>query len=503
VKLESLTEAIEILEVSGELSGDVADICHDSRRCADEALFVAVPGFQTDGHDFVDDALDRGARYIVHERALKYRPGCTYLRVADSRHALGVLGKVFFGDPSASLCLIGVTGTNGKTTVTFLLESILKMAGVKAGVIGTVNYRYADRIVPAPNTTPESLELQKMLREMADAGVTHVVIEVSSHAIDLKRVDECSFDLGIFTNLSQDHLDYHHSMEEYFLTKKKFFRKHLKGAAQVINGDDPWGQRILEETKGAALTFGLQPVFDVSAIRYNLSIHGIEAEVVTPAGKLQISSKMVGKFNLQNILASVAAGSALRLPKSAIQRGIAELPSVPGRLERIDPEGRPVVFVDYAHTEDALRKVLENLRQFRCGRIITVFGCGGDRDRTKRPLMGKAVAEMSDCTIVTSDNPRTEDPLAIIGEIEEGIRPAGIAGFPPDEWGESGTDRGYTVIPDRKSAIEKAVTMANRDDIILIAGKGHEDYQIIGTRRIFFDDRIIAKEILERKRGRA
>ncbi len=220
MELERLIEAIEIMEVSGDISGDVADICYDSRQCTEKALFVAVPGLQTDGHDFVDDALQRGARYIVHERDLKYRPGCTFLKVADSRHALGVLGKVFFGDPSESLCLIGVTGTNGKTTVTYLLESVLKMAGVKAGVIGTVNYRYADRTLPAPHTTPESIELQKILREMADAGVTHVVIEVSSHAIDLHRVDDCSFDLGIFTNLSQDHLDYHHSMEEYFLTKK-------------------------------------------------------------------------------------------------------------------------------------------------------------------------------------------------------------------------------------------------------------------------------------------
>jgi UDP-N-acetylmuramoyl-L-alanyl-D-glutamate--2,6-diaminopimelate ligase len=506
MRLAQLLTGIESLAVTGDRSGDVVSVCYDSRQCRPESLFVAIPGLKADGRTFIADALARGARFIVHEGDFLPPDGITAVRVRDSRRSLGLLGRNLFGNPSTALCLIGVVGTNGKTTVTYLLEAILRAAGHNVGVLGTVNYRYNDRLFPAPNTTPESFEMQRILREMADHGVTHCVAEVSSHAIDLRRVDDCLFALGIFTNLTQDHLDYHGTMENYFQAKRRFFAEVLPGGAtgslqgMIINGDDAWGQRILREIEGG-IAYGLEPANAVTAEPYRLSLDGIEATLHLREEPLLITSPLMGQFNLYNILAAAAAAETLGIPGQSIRDGIEALIHVPGRLEKVSTAGQPAVFVDYAHTDDALRRVLQNLSAFRTGRLITVFGCGGDRDRGKRPLMGEAASSLSDLALVTSDNPRTEDPLAIIRQIEEGIhtpRLADTAAFDRDP-----AAKGYLCIPDRREAILTAIGMARESDIVLIAGKGHEDYQIIGAQKFPFDDRQIAREALSRwKPGR-
>jgi UDP-N-acetylmuramoyl-L-alanyl-D-glutamate--2,6-diaminopimelate ligase len=343
---------------------------------------------------------------------------------------------------------------------------------------------------------------------MVDQGVTHVVMEVSSHAVDLRRVDECSFDMGIFTNLSQDHLDYHETLENYFQAKKRFFSEIIPAGKKkyayrmIINGDDPWGQRIVDEA-GSKLpyrTFGIENKCDMTADGYTFSLEGTRAEINAGGSHIAIFSPLIGKFNLYNILASVTAASALAIPERSIFAGVENLKNVPGRLEKVSAPGEPEVFVDYAHTEDAMQRVLQNLSRFKKRRIITVFGCGGDRDRGKRPLMGKAATAWSDLTVLTSDNPRTEDPLSIIGEIEKGMSGNSMRKFLPGELKRNANEKGYAVIPDRREAIEAAVALADTSDIILIAGKGHEDYQIIGEKRIPFDDRQVAKEALMNKR---
>jgi len=507
LQIADLLKDIEIQETRGDLSGNVSGVFYDSRRCGEQSLFVAVAGLKADGHRYVAEAVKRGARFIVHEAEVASFPGVTFIRVKDSREALGTLGRNFYGDPSAGLCLIGVMGTNGKTTITYLLESIFKAAGYGAGVLGTVNYRYGTVSLPAPNTTPESFDMQHILREMADAGVTHVAAEVSSHAVDLRRVDDCDFDLGIFNNLSQDHLDYHGTMERYFAAKKRFFTDILprskKGrrVKMVVNQDDPWGQRLMKDADLPAWGFAIDAPCQVRAIRYDCSLEGIQAEIRAGEDQWSLRSPLIGRFNLYNILAATAAALCLDVPPAAVIRGIGDLESIPGRLERVSAKGLPYVFVDYAHTDDALRKVLENLLPFRRQRIITVFGCGGDRDRGKRPLMGEAAATGSDIVILTSDNPRSEDPLEILREIEAGIPGSAIVKCAPADLARPGLARAYTVIPDRRTAIETAIGIAGVQDMVLIAGKGHEDYQILGDKRIWFDDRVVAREALSRYAG--
>ncbi|MBW2631101.1 MAG: UDP-N-acetylmuramoyl-L-alanyl-D-glutamate--2,6-diaminopimelate ligase [Deltaproteobacteria bacterium] len=502
MKLSRLLSKVDVLGISGDISGDVSDICYDSRKCREGSIFVAIAGAEFNGHDFVRDAVKKGAGYIVHDEGnIPAEPSAAFIRVKDSRLALGRLGKNFYGNPSRDLCLIGVTGTNGKTTVAYLLESILESAGFCTGVTGTVNYRYKGNLFPASHTTPESLDLHRMLREMVDAGVTHVVMEVSSHAIDLKRIYGCEYDIGIFTNLSREHLDYHHTMEEYFLVKKRFFTDVPGGRVAVVNGDDPWGVRLLDEIKTPSVTFGVGELCDVSSTDFTLSMDGIGANIKGPDGGFWVSSAMVGKFNLYNILAAAATAMSLRIPEEYIRSGIGALETVPGRLERVSKPGESAVFVDYAHTGDALKKVLENLSDFKEGRIITVFGCGGDRDRTKRPVMGKIAATLSDLAIITSDNPRTEDPSKILDEIEMGIGTDSNK-YSPEDMISGFNEKGYMIIADRRAAIDLAVSIAGKSDIVLVAGKGHEDYQIIGTRKFPFDDRVVVREAFSSHRSR-
>jgi len=509
VQLFDVLHNIPTVQIRGDVSGDVSTICYDSRTCGKNSMFVAICGLKNDGHDFIPHAISNGATFIVHEKDIPLPPRVTAIKVTDSRKILGSLGKNFYNDPSARLCLVGVTGTNGKTTVTYLLESIFKRAGFNVGVLGTINYRFNENTFPAPHTTPESFELQKILRTMADHGVTHVVMEVSSHAADLKRADDCAFDIGIFTNLSQDHLDYHHTMENYFQAKKRFFDEILpsgkkrKTNVMIVNGDDLWGKRLLSEVRAdiRVLTFGFESRCDVTADQLNFTLDGIKANIHADHIHFTVVSSLIGRFNLYNILASSATAISLNVPERFIQNGIESLKNVPGRLEMIGDTGQPKVFVDYAHTEDALRRVLQNLSLSKQGNIITVFGCGGDRDRGKRPRMGEVVAELSDFAVITSDNPRSEDPLSIINDIEAGIPKDAIKKFLPEELNNYGK-KGYVVIPDRRRAIETAIALADPTDIILIAGKGHENYQIIGNRQFPFDDRIVARDALtHRYRG--
>jgi UDP-N-acetylmuramoyl-L-alanyl-D-glutamate--2,6-diaminopimelate ligase len=506
VELSNILRDIEIGQLQGNAHGQVSSICYDSRKCEENCLFVAISGLKTDGHHYIPEALDRGARFILHEHEFTPPDGITAIQVGDSRRILGTLGKNFYGHPSAGLCLIAVTGTNGKTTVTYILESIIKAAGFNPGVLGTVNYRYGGTVMPAPNTTPESFDMQRILRQMAAAGVSHVIAEVSSHAVELQRVDDCDFDFGIFTNLSQDHLDYHGDMESYFSAKKRFFAEVLPRSQKgrplrmIVNGDDPWGRRLLGEVPLPAWSFSIKTSGDIHAENFALTPQKTEATIYRPGGASPISSALIGRHNLYNILAATAGAFALGIPEKDVIAGIANLRNVPGRLERVNLPGEPDVFVDYAHTEDALEKVLQNLSSFQSKHIITVFGCGGDRDRGKRPLMGRAAATLSDLTLLTSDNPRSENPIDILKEIEEGIAKEGIRKYLAEEVQGKLPEKGYAVIPDRRTAIEKAIAIAEPGDIVLIAGKGHEDYQLVGAQRLFFDDRLVARETLDRIR---
>lgn len=499
MNIREVLQGIEIIQSTGGPSGEAASVCYDSRKCVSNSLFVAVKGLKFDGHDFIAQAVANGAAFVVHEKDIP-PVAAQCIRVADSRKALGAIARNFYRDPSRELCIIGVTGTSGKTTVSYLLESIFRAAGSRVGVLGTINYRYGGNVFPAPNTTPESLELQRILREMADAGVNHVIMEVSSHALDLGRVDDCSFDLGVFTNLSPEHLDYHPGMDEYFTAKRRLFELLKKSPKKfrpnmVVNIDDPWGRRLFDEYKESSMSFGIEDEADYTANHMLLDINGARAAILGPYGEFFIRSPLIGKYNLYNILAAAAAANCLQVPEFMVQAGLSATEKIPGRLEKVSLPGEPAVFVDYAHKEDALEKVLQNLSEFKQRRIITVFGCGGDRDRKKRPHMGGISTTLSDFTIITSDNPRSEDPIEIIRQIEAGINSNAAK---HDDLDNLSIDRkGYTVIPDRRTAINKAVNLAEPGDIVLIAGKGHETYQILGNTTIAFDDRKVCRDALD------
>ena len=503
MKLSLLRQQLADLDATGDPAADpdITAVCYDSRKAAPGALFVAIEGMAVDGHRFIADALQRGAAAVVCQKPVT--ADVPVIRVADSRAALARLACRFYGDPAGEMVLVGVTGTNGKTTVTYLLEQILKQAGHRPGVVGTINYRYAGKAFDNPVTTPESLELQAILRQMADAGVTHAVMEVSSHALDMHRVDGCLFDLAVFTNLTQDHLDYHGDMARYWECKRRLFTEFLKPAdpfhpfRAVINADDAKGQELLGAMKPAALrtaAYGEGDVFPVGVIR---DLEGIRGGMAAPGGRIAFASPLVGDFNLENMLSAAGAALALGLPLAAIGAGIDATPCVPGRLERVAAGTGPTVFVDYAHTPDALENAISALRSLTPARLITVFGCGGDRDTSKRPIMGEIAARLSDLAVVTSDNPRSEDPLAIIAQVEPGVRQAASLRLSPDALDNGWKGKAYVVESDRGRAIAAAIRTASRDDAVLIAGKGHETYQILAKRTIHFDDREVARRVLD------
>jgi murE/murF fusion protein len=472
---------------------DITSIHYRSQDVQPGGLFVAIPGFAADGHNFIDVALQKGALAVVTQKAVKNQS--IIIEVDNARQALAALSAQFYGHPSAYLFLIGVTGTNGKTTTAYLIENILARAEYKVGVIGTINYRYAGKTFESPVTTPESLDLQRILAQMRQAGITHVVLEVSSHALDLYRVEKCWMDVGVFTNLTQDHLDYHKTMNAYWSCKKKLFTENLSHGPKkdrtlaVINADDPKGQELLNMLSIPCISTGLAADKMIWPQNVQGDQSGIQTRITTPAGAFDIASLLVGKHNLENMLCAVATGTALKISLADIKSGLEQTTFVPGRLEKIQNDNGYSIYVDYAHTPDALKNVLSALRAVTREKIICIFGCGGDRDREKRPQMGKIAAKLCDLSIITSDNPRSEEPLVIIEEILQGTRKIGSKEYTPTGLLNAYDNKGFVVEPDRKKAIRLGIAAARPGDTVLIAGKGHETYQIIGDKILSFDDR--------------
>lgn len=492
MRLDYLLKGLSVLELHGEGNTDVKGITCDSRAVKNGDLFVAVRGSSQDGHRYLAHAVGRGAHALMVEDVERIFRGVTIVRLPDTRAALSELAARFYGYPAQDMTLIGITGTNGKTTTSYLLESILKEAGRKVGVIGSVSYRFKGRSLRASLTTPESTDLMRIMREMRDAGVTHVIAEVSSHSLDQGRTRGLSWSRAIFTNFSRDHLEYHTTMEAYFKAKSLLFcslgaHRDRDQAKAVINIDDPKG-KVLERITGVPIvSYGLGDSCLVRATDIETRQRGVRFRLVTPAGYVPITSSLLGQINVYNILGAAATAFSLNTDLEIIARGIERLTGVPGRLQPVENKKGLSVYVDYAHTPDALEKVLQALIRHRRtrGRLITVFGCGGNRDRGKRPDMGRVAGNYSDRAIITSDNPRGEDPAEIAHGVEIGIRESGLQRITS---GRSHEERGYEIILDRRKAIRAAINMAQEPDIVLIAGKGHEDYQIIGNRKRHFDD---------------
>ncbi|MUG45009.1 UDP-N-acetylmuramoyl-L-alanyl-D-glutamate--2,6-diaminopimelate ligase [Paenibacillus woosongensis] len=477
--------------IHGNKETACAGIAIDSRRVNAGDLFVCLPGHTVDGHDFAPEAARRGAAALVVERYLEH-VDLPQLQVKDSRLAMAILSNVFYQTPSSRLKVIGVTGTNGKTTTTYLIERILADQGSNTGLIGTIERKYGGQTFPMPGTTPESLDLQRYLAEMVQSDVDYCVMEVSSHALEQGRVKGTRFRTAIFTNLTQDHLDYHHTMEEYRAAKGLFFSRlgniyeedpDLRSYA-VINADDPVSAYFAQQTAAEVITYGVEHAADIRASDIAITARGTTFHVDTFQGSADIALRMVGKFNVYNALAAIAAALLEGVPLNRIKESLEAVKGVDGRVEAVD-EGQPfAVIVDYAHTPDGLENVLRTVGEFAEGRVICVFGCGGDRDKTKRPVMGKIAAKYAQYVIVTSDNPRTEDPVAILNDIAAGLVEDGV------------DEKRYELVVDRREAIRKAIEMASNEDVVLIAGKGHETYQLIGTEVHDFDDRIVAKEAI-------
>lgn len=494
MKLNELASCLAAARLHGEGELEITDLQTDSRKVQAGDLFICLPGHTVDGHDYAPQAVANGAAAIVAERRLDL--GVPQLVVDDSRFAMAVLSNAFFGAPSSRMRMVGVTGTNGKTTTTYLIERIMEDHQVKTGLIGTIQMRYDGQSYPMSGTTPESLELQRSLHDMVSKGVELCVMEVSSHALEQGRVKGTEFRTAIFTNLTQDHLDYHHTMEEYRAAKGLFFsrlgnvlspwKEERKYA--VLNADDEASAYFASQTAAEVITYGIDNEANVRASQISITAKGTFFHVNTFKGETDISLRMVGKFNVYNALAAITAALIEDVPLEDIKASLEAVPGVDGRVESVDEGQDFAVIVDYAHTPDGLENVLRAVREFAAGKVLTVFGCGGDRDRTKRPLMGKIAAKYSDAILVTSDNPRTEDPQLILKDIEAGLIEDGVE------------QERYVMIVDRREAIRKAIEMASPGDVVLIAGKGHETYQLIGGVVHDFDDRVVAKEVI---RGRS
>ncbi len=499
MKLSQLLEGASVAKLFQTMYGrmvvthdvEVQRLQYDSRKVQQGDCFVAIRGSGTDGHEYVQQAINKGATVVVVERddavpdSLCMHAGVIKVVVSDSRKTLAILSSNFFGKPSERLTVIGVTGTNGKTTSTHLIKSVLEAAGQTVGLIGTIEYRIGTEILPATHTTPESLELNELLAKMVKAGCSSVSMEVSSHALHQSRVHSINFSAGVFTNLTQDHLDYHGTMEEYFQAKKMLFESLPADAWVVTNRDDDWGRKILSSSRSRTISYGFNAEADVKVVQADLSVQGTTMTIEYRGERTVVPSPLVGRFNVYNALAAFATGISLGIPQETIRKGITGVPNVRGRFERItSPKGWTAI-VDYAHTPDALEKCLRTIHDVmpkkRRGKIITVFGAGGDRDKTKRPGMGRIASELSDVCIVTSDNPRSEDPQAIIDDILRGT----VA-----------TARVHHQ-PDRRQAIQQALALATVEDVVLIAGKGHEEYQIIGKQRLHFSDREVVEEFIQ------
>jgi UDP-N-acetylmuramoyl-L-alanyl-D-glutamate--2,6-diaminopimelate ligase len=485
VTLQALLEGVQVRSALPEKEPRIRQVTNDSRKVEPGALFVAIHGVATDGNLFAKDAAARGAVAIVSEGAApaEWPREIPWIQVSEGRKALATAAANFYNRPAQALKLVGVTGTNGKTTTTSLIDSILRASGAKTGLFGTIAYHTPRGDRPAPNTTPESLDLQNFFAEIRDSGGTFATLEASSHALAMDRLWGCHFAAAVFTNLTRDHIDYHKTFENYFAAKRMLFEGTGAGApdVSVINTDDEWGKKLAGLGK-KTLTYGLQNGTDLKAKKFQLSFKGLNFTAQTPNGPIQVDSALVGRINVYNILAAIGAGIGQGLSNEAIETGIRNLHAVSGRFERVDA-GQPfLVVVDYAHTDDALENLIRTARELNTkGRIITVFGCGGSRDRTKRPIMGELSGRLSDLSILTSDNPRQEDPLKIISDIVVGMQKSGGK---------------YLIEPDRAKAIRMGVDEARAGDIVLLAGKGHEDYQIFSDHTVHLDDREEAKKAL-------
>lgn len=492
MKLKILTKDMEEIDIKGLIDVDISGIAYDSRTVKKGDLFVAVKGEKSDGHNFIDDAIKRGASVVVCEKQFSgdnLSKEIVLFKVADARKALAFLSNNFYEKPSEKMTVIGITGTNGKTTTSYIIKSIFEAWGKSVGLIGTINYLIKDKRYDAPHTTPEAPDFQSMLSEMLSSGCTHVVTEVSSHSLSQKRVDYTNFKTAVFTNLTRDHLDFHMTMEDYFDAKARLFYELLskKGTA-VINFDDIWGRKLIEGFKGNCLTYGIEQGADFAAVNINSSYDGLVFEVKFKDQVHKIKSHFIGLHNVYNVLSAIGAAFSAGVPFDVIKKGIENTEDVKGRFEKVNAGQDFLCIVDYAHTEDALERLIYTAIELKNSfhkdkiKIITVFGCGGNRDKGKRPKMGAIATKLSDVVVITSDNPRDEDPDQIIKEIVSGA-----------------SRNNFIVKPDRKSAIKEAVETAEAGDILLLAGKGHEDYQIIKGEKHKFSDRETVEEAIKEK----
>ena len=485
MNLAEIIKTVNAISVVGTQDQEITGIAYDSRRVMPGNLFIAVRGARTDGHRFVNAAIDRGASAVVLEDDSSFNARATRIRVGDARRSMAQASAHFYNHPSQNLKVVGVTGTNGKTTTAFMVRAIMETAGIPCGLLGTVQYQIRERVIPASRTTPESVEIQEMMSQMLGAGCGGVSMEVSSHALDQLRVAEVDFDVTIFTNLSQDHLDYHGTMEDYFESKIRLFSALgtvQKAGCAVVNADNAYGCELIRRLGGdhAVVSYGVSSAAVIRAEDVRVSAEGSYFVVHTPQGSIPMSLPLIGRYNVSNALAAIGAGLALGIDLPTIESALAHLPPVPGRIEAVNGPEDFNVFVDYAHTADALRNVLTTVAELTQGRLIVIFGCGGDRDKGKRKPMGQVACELADFSILTTDNPRTEDPREIAKQVEEG--------FAADGHGR------YQVIEDRREAIERALQIAQPGDTVLIAGKGHETYQEFADTVVPFNDRHVVEE---------
>jgi UDP-N-acetylmuramoyl-L-alanyl-D-glutamate--2,6-diaminopimelate ligase len=485
MRLKDLICSIKALEIKGDVDQEIRGVTYDSRKALPKYLFVCIDGFSTDGHQYAQQAVDNGAAALVIEKDVAVVGNITMIKVENTREALASISAEWFGNPSKGLNLIGITGTKGKTTTTYMIRSILEKADHTVGLIGTVANCIGSEKIPARRTTPESYDLQEMFEKMRDKGADTVVMEVSSQGLKLHRVSACDFDIGIFTNFSKDHIGgfEHPDMEDYFKSKQRLFKMCKKG---IVNVDSPYSERLIEESDCEILTFGIEKEADIMAQNITTHSDSVEFDAITPWFKHRLKVSVPGLFSVYNALAAVSACGLQGIGIENIKEGLLNV-QVPGRAEVVPTPGKPyTIMIDYAHSPDSLENILTTVKGFAKGRLISVFGCGGDRDRSKRPIMGAISGRIADFTIITSDNPRTEEPSKIIADIETGIKE---------------TEGKYTVIVDRTQAIRYAMKAAKAEDIIVLSGKGHETYQIFKDKTIHYDEREIVEELLKEVEG--
>jgi len=478
MKLKEILKGIDYKVIKGNVDIEINKLQNDNRQVGKDDLFLCVEGFAVDGHSFIKDAYNRGATAIICSKDIEELPDCTIIKVESSRKALAIASSNYYGNPSSKLKMIGITGTNGKTTSTFMIKSILEEAGYKVGVIGTIANYIGNTKIPAHRTTPESIELHKLFKDMVDAGVDYCVMEVSSHSLSLDRVYGVKFNQGIFTNLTQDHLDFHKTFENYYEAKLILFKNSLN---TIVNIDDLYGKKVFEDIEGSKTTFSTIEKSDVMASDITMHARGVQFNLITKMEKSTVDMGMPGMYNVYNALGCAAACLKEGISLEVIKAGLGKV-SVPGRCEIVTKNynlGYEII-VDYAHTPDGLDNILKTAREFTKGKLISVFGCGGDRDKTKRPIMGKIGSELSDIAVITSDNPRTEDPMTIIEDVIRDIE-----------------KDNYLVVENRREAIKKAMEIAQKEDVIVVAGKGHEDYQVLKDKTIHFDEREVIAEIMK------